>query len=900
MFDTFWGKASPDDVRGIGIAFHPLAFHALDVAAVAECLLDDFPGLVEMFAHTTGASREVVRCFIIRLVALHDIGKYCRGFQAKVPALWPAVLGDFPSSPPNGDHTLVGYVLLADILKRDLASLASFDTAAWRPLVQAVVAHHGRPLAATTGPSRSEIGPAVIEAARGWIARVVELFPGPALDGDLDERDAARLSLSLAGFVNLADWVGSDQTIFAYAPPGDPASYLETVARPAARRAIARAGLGRSAISSVTGFRALTGLDLPPSPLQHWAETVELPDGPSLILIEETTGGGKTEAALILAHRLMALGAADGLYVALPTQATANAMYRRLGPLHRRMFAPDARPSLALAHGGARLDAAFRASIVDVGREETPYGGGRGDGDETASAACAAWIADDRRRAFFADVGAGTIDQAFLAVLPSKFAALRLLGLSRRVLIIDEAHCYGAYESEELSGLIRFHAAQGGVTIILSATLSERIKDRLVAAFRHGAGAPQGAIERRLVWPAAYPAATLIGTDGEPRVAALETRSDRRSRVTVERIVDAATAVEAIRKAAAEGAAVAWIRNTVDDVLDGAAGLARVGLDPIVFHARFAMIDRQAVERRVTETFGRDSRPEVRAGRVVVASQVIEQSLDLDFDLVVTDLAPIDLVVQRAGRLWRHTGRPRPIAGPRLLVVSPDPADEIGRDWYRAAFPRAAHVYRNHALVWKSARVLFTAREIAAPETIRPMIEAVYGREALDDAPVALERSMAEATGRESADASLASQNLLDLDAGYAARSEWGSDVLVPTRLGEERRIFRLARWDGTRLTPWAPIEPPGEPLDHARAWALSEVALSAHRASGRGTCPPEVETAAAAIEARWRERGDGRSVVLPVFEHLPEEVSGKLATSSGADFDFSYGCSTGLLHLIA
>jgi CRISPR-associated endonuclease/helicase Cas3 len=141
--------------------------------------------------------------------------------------------------------------------------------------------------------------------------------------------------------------------------------------------------------------------------------------------------------------------------------------------------------------------------------------------------------------------------------------------------------------------------------------------------------------------------------------------------------------------------------------------LRAAGIEASLFHARFAMGDRLAIERQIVRRFGKGD-PVARPG-VLVATQVIEQSLDLDFDLLVSDLAPVDLLLQRAGRLWRHPERPRPIPGPRMLVVSPDPAAEIGKDWYAVAFPRAACVYRNHALLWLSANALFAHGPIRVP-----------------------------------------------------------------------------------------------------------------------------------------------------------------------------------------
>lgn len=894
MVVAFWGKARPRP--GDSATFHALEFHALDVAAVAEILLDLYPAPIRGFIELSAAPIEDVRRLLVRLAALHDIGKYARGFQGKVPERWPPSLGPLPSPLPLGDHTAIGLHLLCgrDLLRTDMRGLiADYEIPRWTPLIMATVAHHGRPVLGGPKPRRTEIGEESIAAAKRWIATIRELVPGPAFTGILDEAAAARLSLPLAGLVNLADWIGSNQSIFEYHEEGDPADYWSNVARPAARRAVERSGIRPSTPSPRAGFAALTGLAMPASPLQHWAETVSLPDrGPVLAIVEDVTGAGKTEAALILAHRLMLAGLGDGFYVALPTQATADAMYRRLRTTHRRLFADDSHPSLVLAHGASKLDDLFRRSIVAVGEDEAPYGSR--DDEETASAACAAWIADDRRKAFFADVGAGTIDQAFLAVLPSKFAALRLLGLSRRVLIIDEAHCYGAYESEELMRLIAFQAAAGGATIILSATLADPIKDRLVHAFRQGLG--RTGDTRRLDWPRAYPSAALVVSDAAPRTDAVATRPDRCRSVAVERLPDAAAAVEAIVAAAQRGAAVAWIRNTVDDVLDGEELLRACGLEPIVFHARFAMIDRQRIEARVTKCFGRASCSEYRRGRVVVASQVIEQSLDLDFDVMVSDLAPVDLLIQRAGRLWRHAGRERAVAEPRLLVVSPPAAPEAGRDWYRAVFPRAAHVYRNHALLWRSADILFRTGAIVSPEGVRALVAAVYGVGALDDVPKGLERSWIAADGEDRAAASLAESNLLRPEDGYVATSAWSPDVLVPTRLGDERRIFRLARWDGERLTPWAPIVDPTDRFEEARAWALSEVSLRASRADGRGGYPREIEQAAVAIEERWRKHGDGRSVVLPIVISPDGTGSGTLVDGKNQILRVIYHRSRGMV----
>ncbi len=191
-----------------------------------------------------------------------------------------------------------------------------------------------------------------------------------------------------------------------------------------------------------------------PTPLQKYAEIVELRDGPLLFIIEDMTGAGKTEAAVILAHRLMHAGKAQGLHIALPTMATANAMFARMAKNYRRMFTDEVLPSIVLTHGRRDLFESF----THLTEAAAKYDGGAQDEDDPsnieASAFCADWIARSNKQAFLAQVGAGTIDQAILAVLPARHQSLRLWGLAGKVLVIDEAHAYDAYMNEEIESLL--------------------------------------------------------------------------------------------------------------------------------------------------------------------------------------------------------------------------------------------------------------------------------------------------------------------------------------------------------------------------------------------------------------------------------------------------------------
>ena len=577
------------------------------------------------------------------------------------------------------------------------------------------------------------------------------------------------------------------------------------------------------------------------------------------MVIEDVTGGGKTEAALLIVQRLISSGRADGLFVALPTMATADAMFARLARSYRRLFAPGASPSLALAHGRADLNALFQGSILPDGGEAGDIADAAG---ETASTQCAAWLAEERRRAFLAHVGVGTIDQALLGVLPARHAPLRLLGLARKVLVIDEAHSYDPYVSAELDTLLRFHAMQGGHSVVLSATLPQGRRAALLGAATNRAVS---------INSDAYPLVTIASAEQvTEHPAAL--REVLRRDVSVRRLASAEGAVAYLTAAARAGACGIWIRNTVDDVREGAEMLRAAGLDPIVFHARFAMGDRLKIQADVLSWFGKAATADERApdgiGRVLVGSQVLEQSLDLDADVMVSDLAPVDLLIQRAGRLRRHPERTRPAGVPafELLVVSPDPVARPASGW--AADPAiggSRFVYAPHIL-WRSARTLFAAGVIAVPDGVRGLVEAVYGSDA-ETVPAALLPAETKEEGWRIAQEAAAFANLLKPERGYCRQNgDWEPDTIMPTRLGDAYRTFRLAREVEGCVLPWC-----DDPIP-TRAWSLSEIALRASLATD-AVVPGHLVGAVERLRAGW-----------PVWQReIPVLVMSEFSTANGA-----------------
>lgn len=877
---AFWGKASPGDDCALPI--HPLPWHALDVAAAFEALMEAWPDTAgELLAafDAPPESRPAIVRTLTALVALHDIGKFAFAFQAKVPERLPEVFVN-RSKPAPYRHDIGGALLYdKDSVFRALLDALIADRIDAAGVLDPIFFHHGR-LRDADYDLTAVFRPEGVTAARTFMAGVPSVFGATALPR-LRRGAEQVLSWRLAGLVALADWLGSNTCWFAYAAPDRPlAAYLADIARPAARRAIFEAGLAAAEPSVAGGFKALTGSPHPATSAQDWAETVLLAEGAGLYVLEDAMGSGKTEAALVLAHRLMQAGRGAGVFVALPTMATANALFDRLEPVYRRLFTGPELPSLALAHSAASLHPGFRKALDIGSREDRGYGGDAGD--ETASAQCTRWIAEDRRRTFFADLGVGTIDQALMAVLPATHAPMRQLGLSRRVLIIDEAHAYDAYMQEELATLVEFQAAFGGSTIVLSATLPGVIKAKLAARFSDGlAGA------RRVAAPAPlrqeYPLATAIGAKVTETPLAL--RRDLARTIAVRRIDDPEAAIPRIAQHAADGAATVYIRNTVDDAIETVAALRNLGIPAQLFHARFALGDRMAIERAVVGRFGRDSIPAARRGGVLVATQVVEQSLDIDFDAMLTDLAPIDLLIQRAGRLWRHTDRPRVSDGPVLEVVSPVPVDDPPSDWVGAMFPKAQWVYRDHALLWLSARDLFGRGALTVPDDLRPLVDGVYGPDAEARIPKGLARQWQDATGKAAAAAGHARQNVLRFRDGYQRGSAhvWQDDLDIPTRLSEPTTTFRLARWDGRTLRPW--IEDP----DERRAWRLSELSVRTTRAAAREPSSP-AENAAVRLESVWRARHDA-AVLLPLTgaDCVVSLVDGRGRTVT-ARYDREYG----------
>ena len=870
---SYWGKARPSDV---GPDMHLLAYHALDVAAVGDVYLQRSPALLAWLAQQLGQTDlDATRAWVVFWLSLHDLGKFSISFQGQRADLVERLQGVAPVSlgAAGVRHDSLGMVFWSAHVQPQAQREAWFsDNPEYAEgldfWARAVTGHHGQPPLEHVSHLGRHFNPKDVDAALDFAGAMRTLLlprqaagVATALDANAFELVSRELSWWLAGLAVLADWIGSNAEIFKYR--GTPDLALQDYWQQAlglATLALEQSEVLPSERQPERAFQQLFPSIQTPSPLQTWAASVALAPGPQIHLLEDVTGAGKTEAALMLAHRLMAQGCADGFFIGLPTMATANAMYERVAQVYGQLF-PSV-PSLVLAHGRKTLVESFATSVVRPGHDENDVC----QLDESATRRCSRWLADHNKRALLAPAGVGTIDQALLGALCSKHQSLRLLGLWRKVLVVDEVHACDAYMQKTLEKLLEFHACAGGSAILLSATLTQQMKSSLLQAYGQGLG-----YRGRALGAMAYPLVTtwaphsaLVATE-----VPLATRPEVRRTVQVHYASDPAAVLEHITAALAAGQCVAWIRNTVGDALAAYDDMAlRIPVEHILlFHARFALGDRLDREDAVLDAFGTHSGPQQRAGRLLIATQVAEQSLDIDADLVVTDLAPVDRLLQRAGRLRRHV---RDAQGQRLMA--PGAQDERGpaclwvlgpvwtptpsASWFREAFPKSTKVYPHHGQLWLTARAL-QAGAFTMPDDARALIEGVFGPDA--EVPESLERNAQQAEGAAFAEASQAHMLSAKRQSGYCRAQrglDWEAETVAPSRLGEETVDVLLARWDGNVLQPWCIDKAP------RHAWAYSTVRV-ARRLIGQAAEESVLERVLARKNLSEQLPGGGKWVVV-------------------------------------
>ena len=764
--------------------FHPLLFHLLDVAAVTEAIWDRVlaPAATREIAAGLGLGTDVAtaRWWIIFLAGAHDIGKASPAFQyCTTDGILHRRLtaaGFSKTTEYRAPHGTISTVILSEVLIQD----CHWDETTARTMAIAIGGHHG------IFPSSNAQEADGVRYGRGiepWpahqrelLAQLVGLLNG--MPGQVPHGVTNAAAMTVAGLVSVADWIGSDESRFPYAEYGanglpllSPEAYRDH-AQQCAAAAITdlRWRLPAETGEGTRDFGAIVDFKFAPNPTQQ-ATIDRAADihAPGLTIIESPMGEGKTEAALYLMEHAARVLGAPGCYVALPTQATSNQMFARVVTYLKKRFPASADAvNVQLLHGHADLSAAFALlrAAAETGTTTNDLSPANIEGDApnaNASVVAAEWFTY-RKRGLLAPFGVDTVDQGLLAVLQTRHVFVRLFGLAHKCVIIDEVHAYDTYMTTLLGRLLMWLGALGCPVVLLSATLPNARRADLLRAYAEGTG---HALDTSIPLPTApYPRLSWVenGVAGAVPISGVSPRSTKRVRVVwVDGTVPEADTAdfplgELLRERLANGGCAAVICNTVaraqavyhalqryfpDDELARDEKENEIDGHPALdlLHSRYRFMERQKREQRTLLRFGKPGETvEVAQGgatsqtvnrphrAVLVATQIIEQSLDLDFDLMVTDIAPADLVLQRLGRLHRHDRPRRPTGDDCILYLcGPVSVSPEGVPTFEQHFDR---IYDPHVLLrsWLSLR---DRKELSIPNDIEGMIEAIYNEGAV-------------------------------------------------------------------------------------------------------------------------------------------------------------------------
>lgn len=719
--------------------------HCHIVGAVAQRLIEVFPNTLQSALFPPSAAL---------VAACHDIGKVSPSFVEKLRRACSSGTDHIPpqSISPELEKQWGGHAGVSQVAA---TALGAPD---WIPEI--LGQHHGF---SPTHQLAGKKADAEIFGGSTWQAQRSALVQ--ALQQRLDMKwpqianpVQARL---LAGLTSVADWIGSGK--YFEDPDRD--------WRPLIDLALLDAGWIRPTYRCGLTFSEVFGFD--PRPAQ--SQLIEAAIGPGVYVLEAPMGLGKTEAALYVAYRMVSSGHAGGVYFALPTQLTSNKIHERFNAFLSQILEPDCPHRHALLlHGKAWLQ------DTEMGEEGRPGG---------------AWFSQ-AKRGLLAPFAVGTIDQALMAAMNVKHGFVRAFGLAGKVVILDEVHTYDAYTGTLLDALVTMLRSLHCTVIVLSATLHHERRGQLLQV-------PLSS--------ESYPLITALrGSPQSPHVQEYPVEPPASTTVQVQLLQDDTLALQEALDRAAQGQQVLWIENTVDAAqqryLDLASRAAELEVGCGLLHSRFTADDRQRIEELWVNLFGKSGWSQrAQQGRILVGTQVLEQSLDIDADFLVTAFAPTDMLLQRFGRLWRHQQTPRATyARCEAWLLTPDLDQAIAQP--QKAFGRSAYVYSPYVLC-RSLETWQKRKQIILPDDIRGLIGDTYATRTehgdMSRWLHELEYGTSSTTGRPGRKGRQALQQLARI--GLARDGKTLSDVDAPTRYSDsetrEVLLLRHLHYDKTSHT---------------------------------------------------------------------------------------------------
>ena len=657
----FWAKTTPNGEPGMSVVGH-----SINAGAVAEALLSCYPDHIRTLFPNSVAT----------IVALHDIGKISVGFARKCQA-WV------------DKHQLQAealtncwYLAESNHAKTSQALLQPF----LGYLATAEGSHHGRVLGRNV-KIESDYSAAELEDARKELRLLMERYFGP-LPLAISKTDDSKLWL-VAGLITICDWIASNADFF----PEDRDLEVEE-ARKIAQALIKTLGFSNG-VHKPLSFDQI--FPFQPNSLQSFL--FQQGNAPGLFIIEGSMGCGKTEAALGLTHQLILNHQNHGVYFGLPTQVTSNRIHTRVAAFLGTVLADTAR--LRLAHSMSWMQDTFD---LQLGASAAPIA------KESRS-----WFASGKR-ALLAQYGVGTIDQALQGVVKAKHFFVRRCALAGKVIILDEVHSYDLYTGTLITTLIRELLALNCSVIILSATLTQQRRTELLQA---------GGFQEPEVKNGDYPLITIARRQERTIMHSVPWNEHKTIQVKTEAFSQDQILSSLVSRAEA-GQNVLYIRNTVAEAQEAYQKITaqvREGMTVGLLHSRFPYFQRSLTENFWLDKLGKN-REEGNGGSILIATQVVEQSVDIDLDFIISDMAPMDMLLQRMGRLWRHERADRRALGrtPEFWVNLP-PLDETGD--LKKQLGKSAKVYAPYVLL-RTMRVLKDKTTIVIPADIRPLIEDTY------------------------------------------------------------------------------------------------------------------------------------------------------------------------------
>ncbi|MEI8133165.1 MAG: CRISPR-associated helicase Cas3' [Leptolinea sp.] len=711
-----WGKTSNAGIEKV--VFHPAIFHMIDVGNIASVLLGDeaSPRWKKILNSAMGMQQTYISGLVPWLISLHDIGKVSSDFQGQNTTLAAGLLASgFDLAGLSGlKHPIIGQMALRHELKELIPSLKCRKV-----VIDMIGGHHGQFV--SPGKANEEYTKLQFTEKPEWVEHrktIATLLKSIFISsGEIIWPEPSNISaaaMTLTGFTILCDWLGSDETYFT-PQAGTPLDEYLAISKKRAEQAVLNSGfflpsVSKSPIEFNQLFSKLTSI----RPLQAAIDEIpiDLLIEPCLVIIEAPTGEGKTEAALAIAHRLAEMGGtkgSDDLYFALPTTATSNQMYIRLQQYLEENL--DLKTGINLVHG--------QAFLVKDDLTTNPLGNGK----DESNVDLMNWFSP-KKKALLAPFGVGTVDQLELSAMNVRHNALRMIGLAGKTVIIDEVHAYDAYMSTIIQHALSWLSAMGASVILLSATLPQTRRRELIKAYL---GKPQ----TDACATAAYPLLSVFNRNGSWEVSPLPSQPDRQIKVQPLDLNEDTPETKAkwLLHEVEQGGCACWITNTVNraqEIYSAVRETAPSNVKCLLLHSRFPLDSRQVIEKELRDLYGPGgNRPE---RSIVVGTQVLEQSLDLDFDVMVSDLAPVDLLLQRAGRLHRHQRKNRPEhhSVPRLYIYKKMNSEGI-IDLSIDKFIYAEYLLLKTWIIFQNKQI------IHLPVDYRRLIEEVYSEEEINE-----------------------------------------------------------------------------------------------------------------------------------------------------------------------